>query len=172
MGTGSRIWWFKWDIYLNRLIYLNIQSQDGETVWERLGSMALLKEMCHWIWAHAIPRWHIFAFCLWMRYEFTATAPAPCLSVYLPLEPSTPKENFININSGKWATKQNNFLLARWPYQEKKNFQRAWLVYRKTFYFQNISLKSKNLFKVGTQWMFVKWINNVRTRHNPDEHTW
>lgn len=145
MGTGSRIWWFKWDICLNRLIYLNIQSQDGETVWERLGSMALLKEMCHWIWAHAIPRWHIFAFCLWMRYKFTATAPAPCLSVYLPLEPSTPNENFININSGKWTTKQNNFLLARWPYQEKKEFSKGLICIQKDLLFPEYKSQIREL---------------------------
>jgi hypothetical protein len=36
---------------LHRLIYLNACSAVGRTVWEGLGGVALLEEVCHWGWA-------------------------------------------------------------------------------------------------------------------------
>lgn len=35
-------------ISLQRLIYLNAWFLVGGTVWEVLGGVALLKEVCHW----------------------------------------------------------------------------------------------------------------------------
>ena len=34
----------------HRLIYLNVLTPVGGTVWEGLVGVALLKEVCHWEW--------------------------------------------------------------------------------------------------------------------------
>ena len=36
---------------LHRLIYLNACFSVGGTVWEGLRGVALLEQVCHWVWA-------------------------------------------------------------------------------------------------------------------------
>lgn len=45
-GLSVCLWWFDWE-WPPRLIYLNSCSPVGRTLWKRLGSLALLEEVCH-----------------------------------------------------------------------------------------------------------------------------
>jgi hypothetical protein len=58
----------------HRLICLNAQSPLGRTVWEGLGGVASLKEMCYWEWA--------------LRFQKSIPFPALSLSLSLSLSPS------------------------------------------------------------------------------------
>jgi hypothetical protein len=42
----------------HRLIYLNTCPPVGGTVWEGLGGVALLEEVCHWGWALMFQKIH------------------------------------------------------------------------------------------------------------------
>ena len=43
----------------HRLIYLNVWSPVGGPVWEGLGGVALLKEVCHWGQTLSFPSWSL-----------------------------------------------------------------------------------------------------------------
>ena len=81
-------------------VCLNVRSLAGGTVWERLGSVALLEEVCHWGWAfmfqkiHVIPSYlhiplSISVSGLWVRCKLSANVGYPsvcCEYVLLPLD--------------------------------------------------------------------------------------
>ena len=61
-------------------------SPVGGTVWEGLGGVALLEEVCHWEWAlrfqkaHSNPRVSLFLLPAGPDLELSATSPSPYLS--------------------------------------------------------------------------------------------
>jgi hypothetical protein len=72
------------------LICLNDWSQTGGTVWEGVGNVTLLWEVCHCRQALRFQNPMIFqlvlspsALCLWIRCNLSATAPVPSLPACL-----------------------------------------------------------------------------------------
>ena len=70
------------------LTELTAWSPAGGTVWEGLGGMALLEEVCHWRWVLRFQKpmlFHLALFAslsashLWIRCKLSATIPAPRL---------------------------------------------------------------------------------------------
>ena len=67
-----------------RLMYLNTWSPVGGNIWEGLGGVVLLEEVCHWGWDLRFKKPTSFpvsslGFCLSVTRELSATASAPCL---------------------------------------------------------------------------------------------
>jgi hypothetical protein len=54
-GQEVEMCWFEWE-WLRWLTRLNTWRPGGGTIWEGLGGVALLEEMCHWEWVWKFPK--------------------------------------------------------------------------------------------------------------------
>lgn len=81
------MWWFEWE-WPCRRIHLNAWSPVCETVWEGLGGIGLLGEVCHWAlqFKKSTPApVSSFFICLvfWIVYKLSSTIPACLLTCFL-----------------------------------------------------------------------------------------